>query len=159
MDKQLIIKKDGELIVDFKYYERINEIRGESGSGKTKMIRDISNILKLYKNNTGRVESNIQIDKIQIMDDNSIEHNNFSNWDTGGYLIFIDNYDRKFNDHLYKFVRESKNTFFLISRVYGLAGSSRLGANMLKYDGKTYRLVNRIRDLNEYLDMYMKYGY
>lgn len=82
MDKQLIIKKDGELIVDFKYYERINEIRGESGSGKTKMIRDISNILKLYKNNTGRVESNIQIDKIQIMDDNSIEHNNFSNWDT-----------------------------------------------------------------------------
>ena len=114
MDKQLIIKKDGELIVDFKYYERINEIRGESGSGKTKMIRDISNILKLYKNNTGRVESNIQIDKIQIMDDNSIEHNNFSNWDTGGYLIFIDNYDRKFNDHLYKFVRESKNTFFLI---------------------------------------------
>lgn len=59
MDKQLIVKKDGELIVDFKYYERINEIRGESGSGKTKMIRDISNILKLYKNNTGRVESNI----------------------------------------------------------------------------------------------------
>ena len=70
MDKQLIIKKDGELIVDFKYYERINEIRGEAGSEKTKMIRDISNILKLYKNNTGRVESNIEIDKIQIMDDN-----------------------------------------------------------------------------------------
>ena len=74
-------------------------------------------------------------------------------------IIFIDNYDRKFNDHLYKFLRESKNTFFLISRVYSLAGSSMLGANMLKYDGKTYRLVNRIRDLNEYLDMYMKYGY
>ena len=93
------------------------------------------------------------------MDDNSIEHNNFSNWDIGVYLIIINKYYRKFNDHLYKFVRESKNTFFLISRVYGLAGSSMLGANMLKYDGKTYRLVNRIRDLNEYLDMYMKYGY
>lgn len=83
INESLQIEKNGRTIVDFKYYERVNEIRGGSGSGKTKMIRDISNILKLYKNNTGRVESNIQIDKIQIMDDNSIEHNNFSNWDTG----------------------------------------------------------------------------
>lgn len=59
INESLQIEKNGRTIVDFKYYERINEIRGESGSGKTKMIRDISNILKLYKNNTGRVESNI----------------------------------------------------------------------------------------------------
>lgn len=159
MNKQLIIKKDGETIIEFNYYERINEIRGESGQGKTKLIKDISNIVKLYKNNTDRIESNIQVDKIQVMDDNSIEHNNFSNWDDGGYIIFIDNYDRKFNEQLYKFIRRSNNTFFLIQRVYGLAGSSMLGANMLKYDGKTYRLVNRVRDINEYIDMYMKYGY
>lgn len=43
MDNKLEISIDGYKLVDFEYYERVNEIYGDSGIGKTKLINDIDN--------------------------------------------------------------------------------------------------------------------
>lgn len=155
----LTISLDGKELLNFDYYKRVNQISGCQGLGKSKLIQDLRNILKAYKINPKGIESNMDLQKVDIASSEKLTEHNFKKWESGDYIIFIDNYDRYYDKEVADFVCNSKNTFFLISRKYGLQFSSFYGENMLKYDGKTYRLVNRIRDLNEYLDMYMKYGY
>lgn len=46
INESLQIEKNGRTIVDFKYYERVNEIRGGSGSGKSKLVADIDALVK-----------------------------------------------------------------------------------------------------------------
>lgn len=45
INESLQIEKNGRTIVDFKYYERVNEIRGGSGSGKSKLIADVDALI------------------------------------------------------------------------------------------------------------------
>lgn len=138
----LTISLDGKELLNFDYYKRVNQISGCQGLGKSKLIQDLRNILKAYKINPKGIESNMDLQKVDIASSEKLTEHNFKKWESGDYVIFIDNYDRYYDKEIADFVRNSKNTFFLISRKYGLQFSSFYGENMLKYDGKTYKLVN-----------------
>ena len=42
------IKYDNRLIIDFEDYENINVILGDSGIGRTKLVRDLKNLIISY---------------------------------------------------------------------------------------------------------------
>ena len=69
-------------------------------------------------------------------------------------MIFIDNFDRKANDKLMKFIRTSENCFYLIVRDRVFELGSLISFNILLYDGNTYRLVNKYYDRVEFNRLY-----
>lgn len=150
----LTISLDGKELLNFDYYKRVNQISGCQGSGKSKLIQDLRNILKAYKINPKGIESNMDLQKVDIASSEKLTEHNFKKWESGNYVIFIDNYDRYYDKEIADFVCNSKNTFFLISRKYGLQFSSFYGENMLKYDGTTYRLINMKFNPKEYDKIY-----
>lgn len=154
----LTISLDGNELLNFDYYKRVNQISGCQGLGKSKLIQDLGNILKAYKINSKGIESNIDLQKVDIASSEKLAEHNFKKWESGDYIIFIDNYDRYYDKEIADFVCNSKNTFFLISRKYGLQFSSFYGENMLKYDGKTYRLVNMKYDAVEFFKIATEKG-
>lgn len=150
----LTISLDGKELLNFDYYKRVNQISGCQGLGKSKLIQDLRNILKAYKINPKGIESNMDLQKVDIASSEKLTEHNFKKWESGDYVIFIDNYDRYYDKEIADFVCNSKNTFFLISRKYGLQFSSFYGENMLKYDGTTYRLINMKFNTKEYDKIY-----
>lgn len=154
----LTISLDGKELLNFDYYKRVNQISGCQGLGKSKLIQDLRNILKAYKINPKGIESNIDLQKVDIASSEKLTEHNFKKWESGDYVIFIDNYDRYYDKEIADFVCNSKNTFFLISRKYGLQFSSFYGENMLKYDGKTYKLVNMKYDAVEFFKIATEKG-
>lgn len=142
-------------IVDFKYYERVNEIRGGSGSGKSKLTMDIDALIRSYiVNKESSVQQNKDLQKIQMINPDRLIYNDFGVYNSGDWILFIDNYDRYYNEKVAEFIANSKNTFFLISRNYGLRYQSFYGENILDYNGKTYRLINFMYDKKEYFNKY-----
>lgn len=104
-----------------------------------------------YRNNSTDIKSNIDLSKIDVIREDRLIDNDFKKWESGGYILFIDNYDRYYCNELRSFVKNSKNTFFLIQRRYGLEYQQQMRAeNILDYDGKTYRLINLMCDGVEY---------
>lgn len=154
----LTISLDGKELLNFDYYKRVNQISGCQGLGKSKLIQDLRNILKAYKINSKGIESNMDLQKVDIASSEKLTEHNFKKWESGDYVIFIDNYDRYYDKEIADFVCNSKNTFFLISRKYGLQFSSFYGENMLKYDGKTYKLVNMKYDAVEFFKIATEKG-
>lgn len=154
----LTISLDGKELLNFDYYKRVNQISGCQGLGKSKLIQDLRNILKAYKINPKGIESNMDLQKVDIASSEKLTEHNFKKWESGDYVIFIDNYDRYYDKEIADFVCNSKNTFFLISRKYGLQFSSFYGENMLKYDGKTYKLVNMKYDAVEFFKIATEKG-
>lgn len=154
----LTISLDRNELLNFDYYKRVNQISGCQGLGKSKLIQDLGNILKAYKINSKGIESNVDLQKVDIASSEKLTEHNFKKWESGDYIIFIDNYDRYYDKEIADFVCNSKNTFFLISRKYGLQFSSFYGENMLKYDGKTYRLVNMKYDAVEFFKIATEKG-
>ena len=96
----------------------------------------------------------MDLQKVDIASSEKLTEHNFKKWESGDYVIFIDNYDRYYDKEIADFVCNSKNTFLLISRKYGLQFSSFYGENMLKYDGTTYRLINMKFNPKEYDKIY-----
>lgn len=147
----LTISLDGKELLNFDYYKRVNQISGCQGLGKSKLIQDLRNILKAYKINPKGIESNMDLQKVDIASSEKLTEHNFKKWESGDYVIFIDNYDRYYCNELRSFVKNSKNTFFLIQRRYGLEYQQQMRAeNILDYDGKTYRLISLMCDGVEY---------
>lgn len=155
MSNKLEIQIDNIRIVDFEYYTRVNEISGSQGRGKTKLVNDISDILKVHSNNQWcNIKQNIDLSKVDVISEEKVSEHNFQKWESGGYILFIDNYDRCYNEQIAEFIGKSKNTFFLISRKYGLQFQQMYGENMLDYDGTTYRLINMKYNPREYDKIY-----
>lgn len=154
----LTISLDGKELLNFDYYKRVNQISGCQGLGKSKLIQDLRNILKAYKINPKGIKSNMGLQKVDIASSEKLTEHNFKKWESGDYVIFIDNYDRYYDKEIADFICNSKNTFFLISRKYGLQFSSFYGENMLKYDGKTYKLVNMKYDAVEFFKIATEKG-
>lgn len=95
INESLQIEKNGRTIVDFKYYERVNEIRGGSGSGRSKLIADIDALVKCYiLNNDSSVKQNKDLWKIQVVNPDRLIYNDFGLYSSGDWILFIDNYDR-----------------------------------------------------------------
>ena len=105
------------LKIDFPINNAVNVITGESASGKTKLMRDLYNALQMFRINKD-----------------------------GGYILFIDNYDRFDNMELRKFVFRSRNIFFAVSRKVLPNCAAPRALNALVYEDGTYRLVNYISD-------------
>lgn len=145
------IKYDGRLIIDFEDYENINIILGDSGIGKTKLIKDIKNLITQYQTG-GDVESDYPIEDIVILEDGDILRGDYTR--LRRKMIFIDNFDRKSNDKLMKFIRNSENCFYLIGRDKVFELGSLISFNILVYDGNTYRLVNKYYDRAEFNRLY-----
>lgn len=140
-----------QLDIEFNYYDRVNNIRSEQGRGKSKLINSLYKALIAYRNNSTDIKSNIDLRKIDVIREDRLIDNDFKKWESGGFILFIDNYDRYYCDELRSFVKNSKNTFFLIQRRYGLEYQQQMRAeNILDYDGKTYRLINLMCDGVEY---------
>ena len=157
MDNKLEISIDGYKLVDFEYYERVNEIYGDAGVGKTKLINDIDNVVKLYKTGqTQGIEQNIDLNNVVILHQDDINNHRYSEDTLENKIIFIDNYDRHYNADLADFVKNQHNTFFLISRKHGLEFQQLYGRNLLEYDGETYKLVNRQYNRNRYREIYWR---
>lgn len=154
----LTISLDGKELLNFDYYKRVNQISGCQGLGKSKLIQDLRNILKAYKINPKGIKSNMDLQKVDVASSEKLTEHNFKKWESGDYIIFIDNYDRYYDKEIADFICNSKNTFFLISRKYGLQFSSFYGENMLKYDGKTYKLVNMKYDAVEFFKIATEKG-
>ena len=140
-----------QLDIEFNYYDRVNNIRSEQGRGKSKLINSLYKALIAYKNNSTDIKSNIDLSKIDVIREDRLIDNDFKKWESGGFILFIDKYDRYYCNELRSFVKNSKNTFFLIQRRYGLEYQQQMRAeNILDYDGKTYRLINLMCDGVEY---------
>lgn len=140
-----------QLDIEFNYYDRVNNIRSEQGRGKSKLINSLYKALIAYRNNSTDIKSNIDLSKIDVIREDRLIDNDFKKWESGGFILFIDNYDRYYCNELRSFVKNSKNTFFLIQRRYGLEYQQQMRAeNILDYDGKTYRLINLMCDGVEY---------
>ena len=143
-----------QLDIEFNYYDRVNNIRSEQGRGKSKLINSLYKALIAYRNNSTDIKSNIDLSKIDVIREDRLIDNDFKKWESGGFILFIDNYDRYYNEKVAEFIGKSKNTFFLISRNYGLRYQSFYGENILDYDGKTYRLINFMCDKKGYFERY-----
>ena len=155
VNETLQIQQGGQIVVDFSYYERVNEIRGGSGSGKSKLVADIDGFLKSHlMNKELGIKQNKDLSKIQIINPDRLIYNDFGIYNSGDWILFIDNYDRYYNEKVAEFIGKSKDTFFLISRNYGLRYQSFYGENILDYDGKTYKLINFMCNKKEYFDKY-----
>lgn len=140
-----------QLGIEFNYYDRVNNIRSESGRGKSKLINSLYRALVAYRNSSTDIKSNIDLSKIDVIREDRLIDNDYKKWEQGGYILFIDNYDRYYCNELRDFVKKSKNTFFLVSRRYGLECQQQMRAeNILDYDGKTYKLINLMYDGVEY---------
>lgn len=145
------IKYDNRLIIDFDDYENINIILGDSGIGKTKLVKDLNNLITSYQTG-GNVESDYPIEDIVILEDGDILRGDYTR--LRRKMIFIDNFDRKSNDKLMKFIRNSENCFYLIGRDKVFELGSLISFNILVYDGNTYRLVNKYYDREEFNRLY-----
>lgn len=145
------IKYDDRLIIDFEDYENINVILGDSGIGRTKLVRDLKNLITSYQTG-GNVESDYPIEDIVILEDGDILRGDYTRFKRK--MIFIDNFDRKANDKLMKFIRTSENCFYLIGRDRVFELGSLISFNILLYDGNTYRLVNKYYDRVEFNKLY-----
>ena len=88
------IKYDNRLIIDFEDYENINVILGDSGIGRTKLVRDLKNLITSYQTG-GNVESDYPIEDIVILEDGDILRGDYTRFKRK--MIFIDNFDRKAN--------------------------------------------------------------
>lgn len=141
----------GEVVIDLQEEDNINVIIGDSGTGKTKMISDLKNILEVYYSG-GHVESDTDLSTVVILDAVKIKNSEYK--DLREKTIFIDEFDRWATDELIDFVRNQYNCFFLIGRDRVCEVGSLMSINLLGYDGTTYRLINMYRDRKEFKSLY-----
>lgn len=137
------------LKIDFPINNAVNVITGESASGKTKLMRDLYNALQMFRVNNDSVECSVDISKVDVVNMESIQSHGLKIeeiYKDGGYILFIDNYDRFDNMELRKFVFRSRNIFFAVSRKVLPNCAAPRALNALVYEDGTYRLVNYISD-------------
>lgn len=137
------------LKIDFPINNAVNVITGESASGKTKLMRDLYNALQMFRVNNDNVECSVDISKVDVVNMEFIQSHSLKIeeiYKDGGYILFIDNYDRFDNMELRKFVFRSRNIFFAVSRKVLPNCVVPRALNALVYEDGTYRLVNYISD-------------
>lgn len=137
------------LKIDFPINNAVNVITGESASGKTKLMRDLYNALQMFRINNDNVECSVDINKVDVVNMEFIQSHGLKIeeiYKDGGYILFIDNYDRFDNMELRKFVFRSRNIFFAVSRKVLPNCAAPRALNALVYEDGTYRLVNYISD-------------
>lgn len=137
------------LKIDFPINNVVNVITGEAASGKTKLMRDLYNALQMFRVNNDNVECSVDISKVDVVDMEFIQSHGLKIeeiYKDGGYILFIDNYDRFDNMELRKFVFRSRNIFFAVSRKVLPNCVDLRALNALVYEDGTYRLVNYISD-------------
>ena len=137
------------LKIDFPINNAVNVITGESTSGKTKLMKDLYNALQMFRVNNDSVECSVDISKVDVVNMEFIQSHGLKIeeiYKDGGYILFIDNYDRFDNMELRKFVFRSRNIFFAVSRKVLPNCVAPRALNALVYEDGTYRLVNYISD-------------
>lgn len=137
------------LKIDFPINNAVNVITGEAASGKTKLMRDLYNALQMFRVNNDNVECSVDISKVDVVNMEFIQSHGLKIekiYKDGGYILFIDNYDRFDNMELRKFVFRSRNIFFAVSRKVLPSCVAPRALNALVYEDGTYRIVNYISD-------------
>lgn len=146
------IKYRDRLVLDFTDNEdKVNVIIGNSGIGKTKLVDDIRQYVNLYLQGDN-VTSDINIEDMKILDYIDIADGDYKHLTEK--TIFVDRFDRKTSDDFIKFVKESRNCFYLIGRDKVFYACSPMQINLLDYDGKTYRLINAYNDRKKFDSLY-----
>lgn len=146
------IKYRDRLVLDFTDNEdKVNVIIGNSGVGKTKLVDDIRQCVNLYMQGDN-ITSDIDIKSIEILDYTDIVNKKYKQFNEK--TIFVDRFDRKTDDEFIRFIKESRNCFYLIGRDRVFELGSLISFNILLYDGNTYRLVNKYYDRVEFNRLY-----
>lgn len=142
--------------IDFPINNTVNVITGESASGKTKLMRDLQDTLRMFRVNNDFVECSVDINKVDVVDMEFIQSRSLKIdeiYKDGGYILFIDNYDRFDSAELRKFVFRSRNIFFAVSRKVLPNCVAPRALNALVYEDGTYKLVNYISDRPRFMKL------
>ena len=111
MKSKIIIKTHYNTIV-IPIYDKISVITGDSATGKTKMLRLLNSIKKSVDSGE-KIESNIQLDDIVIINDKYTLDLTIK-CDIKGKIIFIDRGNILLDDENIKFLHESNNIFIVM---------------------------------------------
>ena len=146
------IKYWDRLVLDFTDNEdKVNVIIGNSGVGKTKLVDDIRQCVNLYMQGDN-ITSDIDIKSIEILDYTDIVNKKYKQFNEK--TIFVDRFDRKTDDEFIRFIKESRNCFYLIGRDRVFQVCSPMQINLLDYDGKTYKLINAFNNREKFDSLY-----
>ena len=146
------IKYRDRLVLDFTDNEdKVNVIIGNSGVGKTKLVDDIRQCVNLYMQGDN-ITSDIDIKSIEILDYTDIVNKKYKQFNEK--TIFVDRFDRKTDDEFIRFIKESRNCFYLrgSDRVFQVCSPMQI--NLLDYDGKTYKLINAFNNREKFDSLY-----
>lgn len=161
MTKQQILDTDFSNIkiksscfeIDFHIINNINIITGDSAIGKSKLIADLQNVIEENRLGTLKVDTSFPVEFIKIMDKGSLLDRDFSRFNGGPYLIFIDDFDRYDCKEIRDFIFHSKNIFFIVSRGSLLGRVSKRGWYSLECSGSSYKLVSFIKNNKRFMEL------
>lgn len=78
--------------IDFPINNAVNVITGESASGKTKLMRDLQDTLRMFRVNNDFVECSVDINKVDVVDMEFIQSRSLKIdeiYKDGGYIYCL----------------------------------------------------------------------